>query len=421
MVMLKEELAKQYAELKTTSPLKFLRGRGWEKFETLGLPDKKLEAFRYLPLAQFYAEEVFNAAALKEPAFYSENIFPECEYSHLVFVDGIFIPHLSKMPKEIVVLPLEEAMGTYGNFLQNRFRISLEQEKDPFASLNAALHSKGVFIYIPPKLSLGQTIQCHHIFTAKTAARPRIHLFVGAHSEMDWITTVQKEGDGPSWVNSFIDIALDENASIRSTFLYNELDTKDWFFESIRGTLKRSSKLYAVSITTGAKSVRQDYHATLAGEGADATLQGIWILKNASQAHTHVVMDHASPHSRSMQLFKGVLHDSSQSSFEGKIYVRPEAQKTEAYQLNKHLLLGERALANSKPNLEVFADDVKASHGATTTQVDKKQLFYLKARGIPENIAKNLLILGFCKELIDQIPQEFARKKIHDLIQRALS
>ncbi len=171
-----------------------------------------------------------------------------------------------------------------------------------------------------------------------------------------------------------------------------------------------------MSVTTGAETVRQDYHATLSGEAADATLQGIWMLKDRREAHTHVVMHHEAPHCRSMQLFKGVLDERSKSSFEGKIYVQKEAQKTEAYQLNKHLLLGERVIANSKPNLEIFADDVKASHGATMTQVDESELFYLKARGISEKAAKALLIHGFCQEMIEKIPQSFVRKKMQDLL-----
>jgi Fe-S cluster assembly protein SufD len=128
------------------------------------------------------------------------------------------------------------------------------------------------------------------------------------------------------------------------------------------------------------------------------------MLQQASQSHTHVFVEHAAPHARSLQKFKGVLKDIAQSSFEGKIFVRPVAQKTEAYQLNHNLLLSEGAIANAKPNLEIFADDVKASHGATFSQVDEEQLFYLKSRGLSSMDATQLLIRGFMQEMIDQIP-----------------
>ena len=123
-------------------------------------------------------------------------------------------------------------------------------------------------------------------------------------------------------------------------------------------------------------------------------------------------VEHAAPHARSLQKFKGVLKDTAQSSFEGKIFVRPEAQKTEAYQLNHNLLLSEGAIAHAKPNLEIFADDVKASHGATFAQVDEEQLFYLKSRGISAEVASQLLIGGFMQEMIDQIPHDFVRKEV---------
>jgi Fe-S cluster assembly protein SufD len=137
----------------------------------------------------------------------------------------------------------------------------------------------------------------------------------------------------------------------------------------------------------------------------------LWDLQGGSQAHTHVFVEHAAPHARSLQKFKGVLKETSQSSFEGKIFVRPEAQKTEAYQLNHNLLLSEGAVAYAKPNLEIFADDVKASHGATFAQVDDEQLFYLKSRGISTDVASQLLIRGFMQEMIDQIPHDFIRKE----------
>jgi Fe-S cluster assembly protein SufD len=148
---------------------------------------------------------------------------------------------------------------------------------------------------------------------------------------------------------------------------------------------------------------RHSLRVHIQGENADALLQGLWHQKKSSQTHTHVFVEHAAPHAKSLQKFKGVLKDTAQSSFEGKIFVRPEAQKTEAYQLNQNLLLSDAAIANAKPNLEVFADDVKASHGATFSQVDDEQLFYLKSRGLSPEAASRLLIRGFMQEMIDQI------------------
>jgi Fe-S cluster assembly protein SufD len=405
--MLKQALEQQFQRLRIQDPLKGLRECGWERFSAIGLPDKKAEAFRYLPLSQFYTTEFqFDfPQTLCNP-----DLFPECRNSSLVFINGIFMPKLSQLPKEIVVLPLAEALPIYGNFLQNRWIRAVQEEKDPFVLLNAALHGRALFVYVPPKLHLKTPIQCHQILTGPVCAAPRVHLFLGAHSEVDWIMTVQEENAGAYWVNSVLDIALEENASLRMTQLHQHLDKQTWFFETVRATLKQGSCLHGVSLSTGAKALRHAYNVLLQGERAEASLHGIWMLQENRQSHTHIHMEHVAPYCRSMQLFKGILDDLSQSSFEGKIFVHPEAQKTEAYQLNKHLLLGERAIANSKPNLEIFADDVKASHGATVSQVDPQQLFYLKARGISEPDAKQLLISGFYQEILDKIPHSFARK-----------
>jgi Fe-S cluster assembly protein SufD len=168
-----------------------------------------------------------------------------------------------------------------------------------------------------------------------------------------------------------------------------------------------------LSVTQGPRLTRHSLRAVLNGENSDALLQGLWHLKGLSQAHTHVEVEHAAPSARSLQKFKGILNDHSQSSFEGKIFVRPIAQKTEAYQLNNNLLLGDHSIAYAKPNLEIFADDVKASHGATMAQLDEEQLFYLKSRGITETDAKALLIDGFRHEMIDQITIPSVRESLN--------
>lgn len=167
----------------------------------------------------------------------------------------------------------------------------------------------------------------------------------------------------------------------------------------------------------GGKAVRQSYCIQLKGENSEVNLSGLWMLDGNRTAHTHAIVDHEAPRTRSMQRFKGVLNDHSQSSFEGKILVRAEAQKTEAYQLNNNLILSQGSIANSKPNLEVFADDVKASHGATVSQLEEEQLFYLSTRGIDPILARRLLIGGFCREMIDKISYDSLLKKWNQKIE----
>lgn len=176
------------------------------------------------------------------------------------------------------------------------------------------------------------------------------------------------------------------------------------YFGALRAQLKRSARLKTVSIMGEREMERVDYKVSLMGAGAEASLYGLYTPHNSAQVHVNVLMEHQSPHTTSKQLFKGVLSDASRASFEGKIYVHQEAQKTDAFQLSNHLLLSPNVVANSKPNLEIFADDVKASHGATVGQIDPELLFYLKARGVDEQLAKQLLIEGFKDEIICQLP-----------------
>lgn len=154
----------------------------------------------------------------------------------------------------------------------------------------------------------------------------------------------------------------------------------------------------------------------LLGEGGEASLNGVWALKGHNQHHVHVLMEHHETYCTSMQKFKGVVQEQARSSFEGKIYVERKAQKTEAYQMNNNLILGKEASANCKPNLEIFADDVKASHGATIGQMDEEHLFYCKARGIPPHQAHALLVRGFVQEILDLFEEGALREKALEMM-----
>ena len=406
-----------------------MRAKGWERFSEIGLPTRKNETYQYVKLRSLYERrpQLPQGTAIDLSSF-SEAILPECSQSVIVLVNGYYSKELSRIqgiPKRAVILPLAEALKSYGTFLNNQWTSSLKEEKDPFAALSFALNQDGVFIYLPPKTTVEAPIQILHVITQgneSSLISSRVHIFVGSQSEVDLYST---QASLPSEKNLHcnnigVDITIDENARVRYIQVSKDLPSTAWHFEALRATLKRDSSLRTVCATNGAQSVRFDYRIALTGENAEASLNGMWILKESRSAHAHIIMDHQAPNCRSMQLFKGALDDISHSSFEGKIIVRQAAQKTEAYQLNKNLLLGERASADSKPNLEIFADDVKASHGATVGQLDDDELFYMKSRGFPPHAAKNLLVGSFCKEIIDMIPADSLRNLLEDLLHRFL-
>lgn len=398
-----------YQELEEGSMRK-MRGKAWERFQEIGLPTSKDAAFQYVPLRKFFSQDYVKASpATILPEDVAAYIYPECRESFLVFVNGVYTPELSNLdalPKRLVVTALDQAAITYGTLLNNHWTRTLQDEKDPFVLLNTCLHENGAFIYLPPKTALTNPIQILQVISAGEQPMfllPRLQVFVGAQSEVGLVCSQVRLSGKEECINSVIDLVIEESAHVHVTQALTDDSEAIWRFEAVRAHLKKNSTLNLIALTEGSASVRKDYSVVLAGENCEANLNGISMLHGKREVHNHVLIDHQAPNCRSRQLFKNVLNDVSRSSFEGKILVRQAAQKTDAFQLNNNLLISDRAGADSKPNLEIFADDVKASHGATFGQLDPEQLFMLKSRGISDAQAKNLLVRGFCKEIVDLI------------------
>ncbi|MCB1180928.1 MAG: SufD family Fe-S cluster assembly protein [Chlamydiia bacterium] len=298
-------------------------------------------------------------------------IYPECAHSHLLFKEGRVT---QVVPQGIMVLSLEEAYLQFGTFFQSRL-IDHERPKN------------GAFVYVLPKYQNKTPFQI--MLEDETA-----HLFIALGKESTLAVSVVQKGD------AVFDLSCESN----SRFTMDLIGEGRMMF---KGGLKGGATLKAIGASKG--NSHQTYRITLDGEGAAADLRGAVFLDEKSKHTTNVLIHHRKPYTRSNQQFKGVLKGHSQSQFEGKIYVDPIAQKTEAYQLNNNLLLSDHAIATTKPNLEIFADDVKASHGATIGYVDERGLFYLQTRGIPKAHATHLLIRGFIQEILDEMTLPSAR------------
>ncbi len=398
--------------------------QAWNRLQEMGLPEKKEEAFQYVSLRKLY-ENLLDAKSSSVASCefdIASLVIPESRNSYLVFKDGAFCPELSKIPSSLVVLPLEEALkSSYGSFLKHRMNLLIEQEKDPWALLNSALCRQGVFIYAPPKTQVKTPVELIHLQTdpSQIYVGPRTHLFLGGHAELELVSSFHGKLQDKTLCNDFLDVSLEERASMSHVYS-NEHQNSSWGFSSLRASLKKESRLSSCSIAFGSPGFRRDYSVSLLGERAEADLKGLTVLGDHAESHVHIHMDHGAPACRSHQFFKNVLAAHSRSSFTGKIYVKQVAQKTEAYQLNQNLLLSDHATANTKPNLEIFADDVKASHGATISQLDEEQIFYLRTRGVPSVEAKSLLTIGFCQEVLDAIKIPSIRFKLSELCRHFL-
>ncbi len=413
--------------LEEITPLqKAIRQKAWDRFMQLGPAEKKDPGYQYFPLSRFYQETYApsDSAEIPEEQL-TAIIHPECRHSYVTFLNGRYSPELSDitaLPSEVIVLRLRDALNQYGTFLQGRLSRTIKEEIDPFATLNIALIKTGLFIYVPPKVVVDTPIQCIHLISSDrpVVVNPRIHFFLGKESKVKWIYDHTCLKDFEYFSNGVIDIACEEGASFEQYGVLNPCH-QGWNLEATRVTLKRDAKFKSLTTTPGTKSVRQDFRISLMGENASCDLKGVCALSENRQAHVNVLVDHQAPHCHSSQLFKNILGGTSKASFEGKILVQPEAQKTEAYQLNSTLLISDHAVANSKPNLEIFADDVKASHGATVTQVNPEHLLYLKSRGIGQEVAKKLLVAGFSLDILQDVPFASVRERMQQLIEKHLA
>ena len=362
--------------------------KAWERLHAKGFPTRKWEGFQYVPLKALY-EATF-------PFLDRAKLSHERKKNTCVFVNGEFRAELSQVDG-VICLPLAEAMRSYGILLQKSWAHMLMEETNPFHLLNHALYEEGLFLYVPPQI---QTAVEWVFLSTKDGQihTPKIEMYLGKGAHLTIKSQVQ--GEGKYWHNESVTVSLDEEAHL---FLEERMthSVKAWAFHTKRVRLKQGAQFQYRAISKGAKVERHDISAILSGENSDVDLKGLSLLSEKAEIHHHLFVKHEKPLARSNQHYKTVLQGCARSSFEGKIYVEKEAQKTKAYQLNNNLLLSSKAQAMSKPNLVIMADDVKASHGATSTQPKADEMFYLKSRGLNDEEAKRHLVKGFCRELFN--------------------
>lgn len=396
-------LESQFEQAKIPNSCLSMRKSAWKCFNEMGLPAKNNEQFRNIRLRDLYSKKYQLIST--QTASVSTN-------ASLVFVNGVFCENLSsiqKLPKGITVLALDKAYKQYGFFLDKAHECFLKGEVNPFAVLNAAT-SNGAFIYVAPGCRLDHPIEIVNVIeNAEQQSlwmNPGLKIFVGKDSQVQFIyqQEIEQSCESSLFINQLVEMTIEQNANV-DWMVLNRCDNEVvWNMEAFRADLKQDAHLKFTGLTNSSRTHRQDFCVNLNESGCQVDLNGLWLAKGGKQSHVNVFMNHNAPECRSLQRFKGVMNDFARCSFEGQIYVNQIAQKTQAYQMNNNLILSDHALMQSKPNLKIYADDVKASHGATVGQLDEEQLFYLKSRGIASQEARSLLIHGFAREIIDLVP-----------------
>lgn len=418
-------LEKHYKAIKPATRIE-QQQEAWKKFVTVGLPTRHEETYRYVRLSTLWEEPSAPKEGVKESDIREVLSEQPSSNRRLVFIDGVYRADLSDrsgLPKNIVVSDLKTSFLQYGPFLDAQWNALLKEEKDPFALLNAACAQGALFLYTPPNSVIKEPIELLHINTGlQTLSFPRLHAVFGRSSEVTLISrTISLQEASICTVSSSFDCLVEEEARVH----YIEpplaqLSEGAHRFDALRVRIKRGATFKALTAIIDGSLIRKSWHGGLFGEGAELYFEGAVCLAGEQQAHISIEVEHEAPHCRSEQLFKSVLNDASRMSFGGNILVRRRAQKTEAYQLNHNLLLGKTAHVDSTPRLEIFADDVKASHGATVGQIDQEQLLYFLTRGIPQAEARKLLLAGFFQQVTENLSLPDVRDEIQLKLEEAV-
>lgn len=397
----------------------------------LALPGPKDEEWRFVRLRPLTGEDFVPADQVDadvNEAMVADYAVPEADGQRLVFVNGRFSGELSDtggFGDDIFVGTLADlADRDVPAEVGERFgQIAAYYADDYFLNLNSAGFTDGAVVVVPKETKVEGVVHVLYISTESSqayAAHPRNLVLVGQGSKM----TMVEDYVGPhasTYFNNVVnEIAVDASATLNHTKVQRD-GPAAYHIGRTAIDLERGATYNSQTISLGAKFSRYDVYANGDAEEIDCTLDGLAVLSDKQVSDTHTVMDHRKPHAGSHQLHKMVLDDSSHAVFNGKIFVQPKAQIIDAYQLNRTLLLSDNAKVNAKPQLEIFADDVKCTHGATIGQLEDDQFFYLKSRGLNEKDARNMLVYAFAAEVIETIPVESVKKALEDTVSQRTS
>jgi Fe-S cluster assembly protein SufD len=404
-----------FAALKRSEPawLGDRRRLAIERFSLLGIPTTHDEEYKYTNLKAI-AGQTWSPSAAASAVMPDVNYAGE-EAARLVFVDGKFFSAVgeaslaAKLASRLA--DVEGHLTRYADF-----------ESHALTALNTAFFTDGALVEIPERAIVDRPIHIVWVSTGEAAivCHPRTLILAGRSSQASVIESFVSLADGASWTNAVTEIVAEENARIEH-FQVQQQASSALHTGVIQGLAERSGYISTISLSFGARLARNDVRVKLNGEGAECALDGLYVVNGKQHVDHHTVIDHASPNCNSHQLYKGVLDGESRGVFNGKIFVRRDAQKTDAIQNNKNLLLSPKAEIDTKPQLEIDANDVRCTHGATIGQLDADALFYLQTRGIGAAQARHLLTYAFAADLLERVKVAPLRDHFEHVLMRTLS
>ena len=401
------------------APAHPLRSPAFAYFNEVGLPTTRLEAWRFTNVSPI-SQQRFKIPPTEDvdPAAVAAFELRGVDGPRAIAVNGRYVSDLSStdaVPGAVQIRSLAAALGAGEASLTSPIGrlATFDNPARAFTALNTGLFDDGIVVQVPDNTVVEAPI--HLLFAATghdgAMSHPRVLVVVGENSQVRLVESYAGLGDGAYLTNAVTEILVGDNAVVDHYKLLRE-SVEAYHVASMHVKLGRSANFSSHAITLGGAIVRNDIIGELAGEGAECTLNGLYLVNGTRLVDNHTTILHAQPHCDSHELYKGILDDRSRAVFNGKIVVAIDAQKTDAKQTNKALLLSENAQINTKPELEIFADDVKCTHGATIGQLDADALFYLRSRGLDTEQARNVLIHAFASDLLDRIAIEPIRREL---------
>lgn len=407
-----------------TDPLK---NSALEIFREVGLPAHKHEEYKYTPITRELEKNFSFQDLAAEPVVKDarEYFIPGLDANVLVFLNGVYAADLSAIRSpatQITIQSLEKALTEKNPVAIAHFNQHINMKGDAFAAWNTADWKAGVFIHVPDKQVVDKPVVLYYINDAsagEVVATYRNLVVTGKSSEVTIVEKFNSSGPGNHFTNLVSEVVIDENS--RLDFYSIQNDKGNRYQTTLTEVYQKNfSRVNTFTFNLQGRLLRSNLHLIIDGEGIESHMYGLYLLTGNTLADNHTVVDHKKPNSLTNELYKGIMDESSKGVFNGKIFVRPQAQKTNAFQANRNILLSDKATVNTKPQLEIWADDVKCSHGCTTGQLDEEALFYLRARGISKEAARAMMLYAFAGEVTDKIAHDGIRKYIDAAISERL-
>jgi Fe-S cluster assembly protein SufD len=405
--------------------LQKLRQDAFNRFTENGFPTTHDEDWRFTNVSavantQFELGEKIQIEEKQLEAFGTSD-FP----CRLVFVNGYFAPELSRipdLPHGVWIKNLARDINAGEALAEDFFGKDLNIQRDSFAALNTAFFEDGISIEIPAGVALETPVYALFITVpgeAPTMNHPRNLIVAGKNSQLTVVEDYVSLGEGTTFSNAATELIAGENAHVEHYMIVREGESA-YNFSTLRIQQGRSANVATHSLLLSGALVRNNVHPVLAGEGSECLINGLFMANGRQHMDNYMLVEHASPHCDSRQFYNGILNGNSHGVFHGRIIVHKDAQKTDAKQTNRNLLLSDDAQIDTKPQLEIYADDVKCTHGATIGQVDENALFYLRSRGLDEVSARHVLLLAFANECLDRMNSQQVRDHLERLVVEGL-